>query len=463
MIRRIRQDFSALFGSTGRPAFSTVVCWGCAALAYPLATQGGYAGAVGAAIVFSLSVLFLAYLLGAGALTFVVDAKRSCLPGSQRLARRANLLATALLLPVLVLTFAALAGNPVWPAWVPPVLVLATALAGALASRRPTFAVGLFLLVVLAASWTASGRGAHERGKEWFFPLLGAAIVLLTAAIPLLAAVKWRWVIGPDSRSPSLAERLRALRVRLEQRRALNHAPGMASSRHGARERQPPIRIVRTCLGGVFGQLSRQLIIGAMLLILFVIISIGLPWLGATGWRWAVTILALLAAGSVSSGFLTQLSNLTRAQLAELALIPGFGTPAAQRRALCRAVLTPPLVWLGVVLLLGSAELLLKGEPLSSVGMLAVCLVVMGLVYTVLALQKLTNLPPKPQSFISELMLLYLFVYGSGNYYWVYVTHLQIRAWFWFWISPILLGVGVAGAIGLSLRRLAAAPHPFLS
>ena len=139
-MRGIRQNLSALFGSTGRPGISTFVSWSCAALAYPLATRGGYAGAVGAALVFSLSVLFLAYVLGSGTLAFAADAKRSCLPGSQRLARRANLLASVLLLPALVLTVAALAGNPVWPAWVPTVLVLAIAFAGILAARRPASA-----------------------------------------------------------------------------------------------------------------------------------------------------------------------------------------------------------------------------------------------------------------------------------------------------------------------------------
>jgi hypothetical protein len=443
VIRALRQDFAGLFGSTGRPGISTLVSWGCAVLAYPLATKGGYAGAVGAAIVFSLSVLFLAYLLGSGALAFVVDAKRSCLPGSQRLARRANLLASALLLPVLALIVAALAGNPVWPAWLPPVLVLATALAGAMASRRPILAMGLFLLVVLTAWWAASGRGAHERGNEWVF--LAAATVLLAGTVPLLAAVKWRRVIGVD------------------QRGVLKRALWRASRRNGAWEHQPAVQIVRTCVGGIYVRLSRQLVIGAVLLALFIGAAIGLPWLGASGGRWAVTTLAVAAGGLVLSGFLTQLPNLTRGQIAELALMPGLGAPAAQRRALCGAVLTPPLLWLGLVLAFGSADLLLEREPLSSVGMLAVCLFVLWLTYAVFALQKLAALPAKRQSFISEFLLLYLVVYASGTYYWMYAAHPQLRLWFWFWITPVLWSIAIASAIGFSVRRLATAPHPFLS
>jgi hypothetical protein len=458
-MRRFRQDLAALFGSTGRPAVSTFACWACAALAYPLARKGGYAGAVGAALVFSLVVLFLAYVLGSGSLACVGDAQRSCLPGSRRLARRAYLLASVLLLPALLLTVAALAGNPVWPAWVPTALVLAIALAGVLAARRPVAGAGLVLLVVLAACWAASGRGGHGHGKEWLFALLAPALVLIAAAVPLSAAVEWR-VLRRSSRSR--AARFLARGVRTDTPEARRQAPRTVSSRPGSREGQPPARIVRTCLGGMFVRPSRQLITGAVLLALFIAAAIGLPWLGASGRRWAVTALTIAAGGLIASGFLSQLPNLTRGQIAELALLPGLGAAAAQRRALCRAVLVPPLAWLGIVLLLGSADLLLKGEPAASVGLLAVSLFVMWLAYAVLALQKLAMLPPKRQSFISEFVLLYVVVCASGIY-WVYAAQPPFGLWFWFWITPVLVCVGVASAIGFSLRRFAKAPHPFLS
>lgn len=417
-------------------------------LAYPLATKGGYAGAVGAEIVFTLSVLLLVYLLGSGVLGFLVDARHSCLPGSQRLGRRAYLLVSVSLLPILAMNIAALAGNPVWPAWVPPILLLAIALAGGLASHRRTLAVGLFLLTVLAGCWAATARGAYLHGKEWFFALLAAALVLLPAAATLLAAVDWRGVIRRGS-----------------QTRALEDAPWMASVRIGSWGRQSPVQIVRTCLGGTFVQLSRQLLMGATLLAIFIVVAIVLPWLdgSGSGRRWAVTILALPAGGLVAAEFLARLPNLTRGQIAELALMPGLGTPAEQRRALCRAVLTPPLMWLGVVLLFGSADLLLDGEPTSSVSMLAASLVSLWLTYAIFALQKLATLPPKRQSFASELLLLNLVTYSSGLYYWLYAAQLQFRLLPWFWITPVLFGIGIASAIGLSVRRLATAPHPFLS
>lgn len=460
-MRQVQGDLSALFGSIGRPAISTFVCWGSAALAYPLATKGGYAGAIGAAIVLSLSMLFLAYLLGSGALAFVLDAKRSCLPGSQRLERRAYVLATVLLLPTVVLTVAALAGNPVWPAWTPPVLVLAIALAGMLAPRQPISAGGVLLVVVLTACWTASDWGDHERAKGWHSVLLGVAIVILAAAVPLLQAVNWRRVMGRGPRSPSFAERLRAICIRIDQTVALRHASAL--SRHGSWDRQPPVQVVRTCLGGMFVQLSRQLIIGAMLLALCIGTAMGLLWLGVSGGRWVIGALVLAAAGLISAGFLRQISKLTREQLAELALLPGLGASAAQRGALCSAVLSAPLPWLGILLPLGSVGLLFKGEPLSSVGMLALCIFIIWLAYTILALQMLTSFPPRRQSFISQFMLLYICVYAIYPVYAAPPFTRIFHLFWWAWIIPVLLGVGIAGAIGMSVRRLATAPHPFLS
>lgn len=462
MTRKVRQDLCALFGSMAHPAVSTLVSCGSAALAYPLATRGGYAGTVAAACVFSLSVLFLAYMLGSGALAFAIDAKRSCLPGWQRLARRANLAASVFLVPALAIPVAALAGNPVWPAWFPAVLVLGIARAGMLAPRRPAYAAGLLPLVALAAYWAASGRADHSHGMEWRFALLSAAVVLLPAAFVLLGLAISRRETRTGSRPPSLAGRLGAIHGRIGQRGTREQAPWKSSSRHGSWERQSPAQIVQTCLGGIFVQLPRQLIIGVLLLALFVLGAIVMPRLGASGRLQAVALLALAAAGLLSSGFLTQLSRLTRGQIAELALMPGLGPPAAQRRALCRVVLTPPLMWLGLVLLLGSADLLLKGEPLSSVRMLALSLFILWLAYAVLALQKLATLPAKRQSFISEFMLLCLVVYAFGTYYWVYATQPQFDLWFWFWITPVLIGVVIASVIGFSVWRLAAAPHPFL-
>jgi hypothetical protein len=451
-MRRVRQDFAALFGSIGRPGIAIFVYWGCTALAYPLAAKGGYAGAVGAATVFSLAAFFLGYVLGSGVLAFASDAKRSCLPGSRQLARRAHLIAFVLLLPALVLPTAALAADPVWAVWVAPLLMIAIAVAGMLAPRRPSSAVGLFLLAALSAYWTASGRSDHQSGREWFIALVAAGVVLLTATIPLLAAVNWYRVIGRESQPQDHAEQPGAVHR-------------VASSGHACGKRRPAARIVRTCLGGMFGQRSRQVIVGSVLLILFIMAAISLPWLSASGWRWTVSILGLAAAGMISTTFLAQLSKLTRDQIAELALIPGLGAPAAQYRGFCRAVLAPPLLWHGTVLLLGTADLALKREPLSSVGMLAAGLFAMWLMYAILALQKLTTLPPKRQSFISQFMLLYVMVYSAGSYYWVFAAHPQFRLWlwFWFWFTPVLAIIVIGSTIGFSLRRLATAPHPFIA
>jgi hypothetical protein len=186
-MRRIRQNLSALFGSIGLPSASTLACWACAALAYriyPLTGRGGYEGAARAAFVFCLPVLFLAYWLGEGALAFIIDAKRSCLPGAQRLVRRATLPALVLLLPTFVPPIATLAGTPAWWAWAPTGLVLAVAVAGVLTPRIPVSATALILLIILAAYWVASGRTGHGRDTELFF-------LLLIASLALPAVAKW--------------------------------------------------------------------------------------------------------------------------------------------------------------------------------------------------------------------------------------------------------------------------------
>lgn len=410
-MRRIRQDLSALFGAMGPPAVSTLVCWACAALAYrayPLASRGGYAGTICAAFVSCLPVLFLAYWLGAGALAFAADARRSYLPGAQRLARHASFPASVLLLPALALPVVALTGTPVGWGWTPTL----------------------------------------------FFTVLSAVL-----ALPAVAT--WRRVIRQDSPALRLGGRLQTTPFRIG---PTPLARGRAETWHGSPRLLPATRIIRTCLGGMFAHPSTwQLIAAAVLLALMIVSAIALPGLGATGWRWVVSSLALAAAGLVAAGFSAQLSSLTHGQLAELALMPGLGAPAEQRRALCSAVLTRPFLSLAIVLLLGAAGLLFKATSLSSLGALATCILIIFVTYAFLALEKLLTLPPRRNSFIAEWVRLYSFVF------WVYPSwsvSSSVRffdAHWWMWSIPILFGVVAAGVIWYSVRRLAAAPHPFLA
>jgi hypothetical protein len=323
----------------------------------------------------------------------------------------------------------------------------------------------LTLLVDAQHSYLPGSRRLGHRAK-----LLASALLVPVLALPVATLAEspvWR------CRVPTLLMLVIALAAVLfppaKWYRAIRRGwtPRASGRQAGDSSRGPgaAVQIIRTSLGGVFLQLSVQrLVTGGLLVVLFVVGAIGLPWLGASGWRWIVIIFGLATAGVVSTGFLLQLSKLTRGQIAELALMPGLGAPAAQRRALCHAVLAPPLPWLGAVVLLGSADLLLLGgEPLAGIGMLAICLLIMWLTYAVLALQMLATLPPKRQNFISQFLLLYVVVYGAGNYYWVYAAHPQFRLWFWFWLTPVLLSVGIVSAVGFSIRRLASAPHPFLA
>jgi hypothetical protein len=307
------------------------------------------------------------------------------------------------------------------------------------------------------------GRQAKLLASALLLPALALAVAALYASperrdgrVTLLALV-----LSPAVGLLALAARRRFIR---QGSRPAIPVPLEAASRHASRERQRPVQIIRTCLGGMFVELStRQPAIGAAVLALFIVAAVGLPWLGTSGARAVLIPFALVAAGLVSTGFLRQISKLTRAQWAELALLPGLGPAATQYRTLCRAVLTLPLLWLGLVLLLGFAGILITGEALSRVGLLAACIVILWLTYVIFALQKLANFPPKEQSFVSEFLLLYIGVYAV---YPAYAAHSLMRLIHLFWwasLIPVLLGVGIASAIGFSVYQLATSPHPFLT
>lgn len=314
-------------------------------------------------------------------------------------------------------------------------------LPGALRLRRQArFLASVLLLPALALSVAALYAGPET--QEWGPTVLALAV---SPALGLLALSRRRRFIRQGLRPPPLVSR-------------------EAASGYGSRERQLPAQVIRTCLGGMFAEPStRQVVTGAALLALFAGAAVGSPWLGAKAARWAMMPLALVAAGLVSTGFLAQLSKLTRAEWAELALLPGLGAATVQYRALCRAILLRPLLWLGVVLLLGCAGILFTGDSLSNDGVLAICILIIWLTYAIFALQKVAAFPPRRQSFISEFLLLYIGVYAIYPAYAAHTLTQLLHLFWWAAIIPVLLCVGMASAIGFSLRQLARAPHPFLT
>lgn len=466
-MRRAWQELSALFGSAGsagRPGIPILMFVLCAALAYPLATEAGYAGAVGGAFVFCVATLLLAYSLGARVLAFTVEAKGSCLPGSQQLKRRASLIALLSLLALAVIPAAALSQYPAWDAWVPTALVLGIALGAVLSPPLPITGMGLLLLVVLTGNWAARGQPDHERD-------MGLLLALLSTALALVVVAKWRRVIREDSRSPSLARWLRPFRAPCSRRRTATRGLNESANRGGFPGHPSPVTVIRTCLGGYFArQPARSTLIPAVIVIVCLTAVVALPRTFGGRWHWTILLEAFIAASLIGSAFLDRLCKLTRADITELALLPGLGDAATQRRGLCFAVLTPPLPWLAGMLLWSSAALLLKGEPLSSVRALAAYILIIWLTYAVIALQMLVTVARKRRaraaSVISWFMPLYLGVYSCAIYYNVYsayrFTHAGQWLW-WLWLTLALVCIGFATAIGYSVRRLALAPHPFLS
>ncbi len=477
------QDFAALFGSkgpVGDPGFLVLMSGFCAALAYPLGTEAGYGGADLAAFVCCIAMLFLAYWLGAGALVFSADARSLCLPGSHRHKRRAILIASVLLVAIAVIPGAALGRNPMWQAWMPTGVVLGIALAGVSIPFLSTGIVGLLLLVALTGYWALRGEADRYRNIELLFALLSAALALAPVA-------KWRRVAREGRRTPSLLGLLQPSWAPTDHRPiATTREPGKPATAGALRvtagalgDRPSSATAIRTCLGGYFArQPGRKAILGAVVLVALMAVAGSLPPGGGGQWRWAITLEAVLAASLIWGGFLQYISKLTRGDIAELALLPGLGAGIARRRALYWAVLAPPIPWLvGMLLLLGSAGLLLKRVPLSSVGALGVYLAIVWLTYATLALVKLTNFPPRhrsrfPNRFpaIAEFLWLYFGVYLCAVYESLYVAffsaaspfaHVGFVIWA-FWTLPVLVGIWLASAIGYALRRLASAPHPFL-
>ncbi|MGH8150225.1 MAG: hypothetical protein ACRETB_09685 [Steroidobacteraceae bacterium] len=473
MMRRAWQELSALFGSVGpagRPGVPALMFVLCAALAYPLATEAGYAGAVGGAFVFCVATLILAYSLGAGALAFTVEAKGSCLPGSQRLKRRASVIALLLLLALAVIPAAALAQNPAWEAWVPTALVLGVALGTVLFPLLPVGIMGLLVLLVLAGYWAALGPVDHERN-------MGLLFALLSTALALPVVTKWRRVVREDSWSPSLARLLRSWWALLRRRRTGQPGLGEAVNSGGFQDHPSPVTVIRTCLGGYFTRQPVPTTILTVIVILCLTATVVtlLPHSGGR-WHWSIALVAFLTATLIWGRFLHPLFKLTREDIAELALLPGLGNAATQRRSLCLAVLAPPLPWLAGIFLGSSAGFLLKGEPLSSVRALVAYILIIWLTYAAVALQILVAFAQKRRnraSVIHELMLIYSGVYIFAiydyffaiydNVYGAYRFMLAGQLLWWFWITLILAGIGFACGIGYTVRRLATAPHPFLS
>lgn len=106
-------------------------------------------------------------------------------------------------------------------------------------TRRARVLASVLLLPAFALPVAA--LCASPARSDWIPTVLGLA---LSPALGLLAVASRRRFIRQGSRRPRLV-------------------PWGAASRYGSRERQPPVQIIRTCLGGMFVQLStRQVIIG---------------------------------------------------------------------------------------------------------------------------------------------------------------------------------------------------------
>lgn len=459
MIRRLRLYIQAALGGGGRPALTLAVYWGCAALALPIAAEGGYVGAVGGAFAFSLALLFLGYSLGNGSVSFVAAARELCLPGFGGLKRRVSLLAGALLALAGIIPCLALVSSSYWHAWIPALLLCVAALAGVLAPRVPS-TVAIASALLLTIYWVEGPR-ADPAARLQILLWLGSA------ALAIAVVAKWRQVDGRNARD-STARRAFPRDQAVHAGAPLLQETSVAHVVHyESRDPASPARIVRTCFGGLFGtsilanravRTGRRTAFIASTMLLFAVAG-GLPWIARVGWRFELTTLVAASAGWLWMGYSWPIAKVLRnanGELSELALMPGLGDARSQRRSLYRTLLGAPLLWLGCAFATGSAVALLQGAPRSSPVFLALCFVMVWAAYSWFVLQMLVSPRAARNGFSGGFLVFYVCIYAPQL--------LAIR-WPWPWapwlVASFLLVPG-AVMIYLPARKLATAPHPFL-
>ena len=158
------QDTQAAFGAALPPGMTTLIYCCLFGWAIELLSAGAVV-AIGAAIMFAIDALILAFALTAGALGLVLDARRLCLPaGSAVLQRTKTVLAVAIAAAVVLpgVLLATVLGSS---AWIPTLAILASALAGMLLPLLPTATILALAASPLLALWGANA--ASRCTKTW--------------------------------------------------------------------------------------------------------------------------------------------------------------------------------------------------------------------------------------------------------------------------------------------------------
>jgi len=456
-MRALLRELRAALGFAARPAFlvSVWVCFMCVAAA--LAFLGGPGGTVVAAAIFAVAALLGGFVLGTAIPPLLADARTLCLPG-----RFSVLSYTGSVIGIFCLAGVVLPGA--WLGWharsgVPAMLIASGALAGLLIPRMPraTVAVIWVLVIVQAAGvpvgqWLAGSHGALGPRND---------LVAVFVVLALVASFSWWPVLRGD------AAALEAAAIFARRRYAGGgDAATLAGKPHASfgvtvrtGRSSSAARVIRTFLGAPYAPLSGRLQLRLLLSLALVVgaLTAWSSWRSSwhTGWR--VGIMAWLAFAWLSFAARLAVLRHMNGERAELALLPGLGDASAQRRALYRASLGPPLLIVAAAAPLAAAAAFRESVPLAAIiaaGFWLASTVLLGVSYIAAVLAKSTA--PKIYGTSAALlatMLAIWWLHGSA-YNLMFPGPLG-----WILYLPV---AWAAVALVIYARRLASYPHPLV-
>jgi hypothetical protein len=425
--------------------------------------SAGAVVAIGAAIMFAIDALILAFALTAGALGLVLDARRLCLPaGSAVLQRTKTVLAVAIAAAVVLpgVLLATVLGSS---AWIPTLAILASALAGMLLPLLPTATILALAASPLLALWGANAASPMAAA------IGTSALSAVTAVLAVLVAVRWQQVMKGDPFRVGSRWVLRWLPLSLGDERLLYRPDAdFAVLRHPSGP-DAPEAVIRTYLGPPFASASlKRRLIEATATLLAVAVELGvLAWLSSGGsWHWqrawqlGLPWVVMLVWGVVPTPYLLRLQRLMSSRgtsdLSELALTPGLGNARAQMGALYRATCWEPMVRITVVAALALLALVVGRSSPFFYAYVPAWYAAVVLAYLLQVQSALAGRAGKGLAIALPLGLVGYFG-AIGSVMLQQAPPIWAVLYLLIFLVPLLIATAYLG------RRLAARPHPFLA
>jgi hypothetical protein len=455
------QDTQAAFGAALPPMATTLIYCCLFGWAIELLSAGAVV-AIGAAIMFAIAALILAFALTAGALGLVLDTRRLCLPaGSAVLQRTKTVLALAIAAAV-VLPGALLTTVLGPSAWIPTLAILASALAGMLLPLLPTATILALVASPLLALWGANAASPLAA-------TIGASVLsAVTAVLAVLVGVRWSQVMKGDPIRVGSRWVMRWLPLSLGDERLLYRPDAEFAVLRRRSGPDAPEAVIRTYLGPPFASASlRRRLIEATATLLAVGVELGvLAWLYSGGsWHWqkawqlGLPWVVMLVWGVVPAPYLFRLQRLMSrgtSDLSELALTPGLGNARAQMGALYRATCWQPMVRITVVAALALLALVVGHSLPFFYAYLPAWYAAVVLTYLLQVQSALAGRAGKGLATALPLGLVGYFG-ALGTVTLQHAPPIWALLYLLIFLVPLLVATAYLG------RRLAARPHPFLA